>query len=297
MNILCWNCRGLGNPWTVRQLRRWVTSLTPDILFLSKTKISNLAAERIKDKIGYTNAIGVASNGLSGGLCIMWNNEMTSFTLTSFSQNHISGEVISKGGARWRFVGVYGWPEEVNKPKTWDLLRSLCGASDLPTVFGGDFNEILEYGEKEGGSDRERRSMAGFRRAVEDCSLGNLRVVGQWYTWERGLRSDTRIRERLDRFLVTMNWNQIFPDAFIEHLVRYRSYHAPILLRDGDQSQTRRRGKVKQFRFESGWLLDEGCERVVQQSWEETSELSIQDRLSVVGKNLLHWSKKRFSKS
>ena len=108
MNILCWNCRGLGNPWTVCQLRRWVSSLTPDILFLSETKISNQASERVKDRIDFSNAIGVASIGLSGALCIMWNNETISFTLTSYSQNHISGEVIVRVESSGDLLGYTG---------------------------------------------------------------------------------------------------------------------------------------------------------------------------------------------
>ena len=100
MNIICWNCRGLGNPWTVRQLKRWVTSLAPDILFLSETKINNVTAENLKGKIGFSNAFGISSVGTAGGLCIMWNSETISFTLSSYSQNHICGEVISKGNVQ-----------------------------------------------------------------------------------------------------------------------------------------------------------------------------------------------------
>lgn len=152
MNLMSWNCRGLGNPRTVRQIRRWYSSLAPDMLFLSETKIKKEVAEKLKERVGFSNAIGVSSIGLSGGLCLMWNEDSISFTLVSFSQNHICGDIISKGGKRWRFIGLYGWPEEFNKHKTWDLMRVLCEHTQLPIVVGGDFNEILEYGEKEGGA-------------------------------------------------------------------------------------------------------------------------------------------------
>lgn len=67
--------------------------------------------------------------------------------------------------------------------------------------YWGDLNEILDYDEKEGGANRERREMVNFREFMEDFELGDLRVVGQWYTWERGNSPETRVRECLDRFL------------------------------------------------------------------------------------------------
>lgn len=54
---------------------------------------------------------------------------------------------------------------------------------------------------------------------------------GQWYTWERGECPETRIREALDRFFVSQSWLQLFPEAFIEHLVRYKLDHAAIVLK------------------------------------------------------------------
>lgn len=38
---------------------------------------------------------------------------------------------------------------------------------------------------------------------MEQCGLGELRVVGQWYTWESGNSPETRVKECLDRYLVT----------------------------------------------------------------------------------------------
>ena len=48
MNLLCWNCRGLGNPWSVRQLRRWSSFYAPDIVFVSETMINKNDVEALK---------------------------------------------------------------------------------------------------------------------------------------------------------------------------------------------------------------------------------------------------------
>ena len=39
MRILSWNCRGLSRPAMVLTLRRLILNQSPDIIFLSKTKI------------------------------------------------------------------------------------------------------------------------------------------------------------------------------------------------------------------------------------------------------------------
>jgi exonuclease III len=40
MKLLSWNCRGLARPAAVRTLRRLIKDHSPDILFISETKIS-----------------------------------------------------------------------------------------------------------------------------------------------------------------------------------------------------------------------------------------------------------------
>lgn len=98
----------MGNPRAVNALRRWCDSLAPDIVFLSETKINKLVAENLKISLGFSNSFGVSSVGLSGGLCIFWNNDNVSFTLVSYSQHHICGDVTHVSGRSWRFIGVYG---------------------------------------------------------------------------------------------------------------------------------------------------------------------------------------------
>ncbi|XP_048502752.1 uncharacterized protein LOC125498565 [Beta vulgaris subsp. vulgaris] len=160
--------------------------------------INKLEVEALKDRLGYKNAFGVSSVGRAGGLSLYWKEEVL-FSLVSFSQHHICGDVEDKG-KKWRFVGIYGWAKEEEKHFTWSLLRHLCVESPLPIIVGGDFNEILCYSEKEGGADRVRREMTGFRDTMDFLGLRDLGYTGHWHTWERGKSANTCIRERLDRF-------------------------------------------------------------------------------------------------
>ena len=178
MNVLCWNCQGMGNPWTVRQMRRLCASNTPDIFFISETKVTKEIVERTKDRLGFSNSVGVSSIGRARGLCLFWKDDKVTVNLVSISPNHMCGDVAGKEGGHWRFVGVYGWPEDENKHKTWDLIKTLCDEYAGPIMFGGDFNEILSYNENEGGATRERRHIRGFRQVLDECSLGELCFTG-----------------------------------------------------------------------------------------------------------------------
>lgn len=133
----------MDNPSSVRQLRKWSISYAPDILLLSETMINKTDAENLKNRLGFSNAFGVSSRGRAGGLCVFWKEEVL-FSLISFSQHHICGDV-DDGAKKWRFVGIYGWAKEEEKHHTWALMRHLCGESSRPILLGGDFNEILRW--------------------------------------------------------------------------------------------------------------------------------------------------------
>lgn len=70
-------------------------------------------------------------------------------TLISFSRHHIYGD-LEDGSNVWRLVGIYEWLKEEEKYKTWNVIHHLYVESTIPILFGGDFNEILVYGEKKG---------------------------------------------------------------------------------------------------------------------------------------------------
>lgn len=82
-----------------------------------------------------------------------------------------------------------------------------------------------------GSVEGERREVENFREVLNQWALRDLGYVGQWWTWERGKSVDTRIRERLDRFIASSSWAHLYSDASVEHLLYYNSGHSPILIK------------------------------------------------------------------
>jgi exonuclease III len=72
MNILSWNCRGLGNLRTVHDLRRMVKEKKPNLVFLMETKLRQKQMESIRVKLGFKNVFVVDCIGKGGGLALFW---------------------------------------------------------------------------------------------------------------------------------------------------------------------------------------------------------------------------------
>jgi exonuclease III len=75
MIIFSWNCRGLGNPWAVRDLCRLVKDKKPDLVFLMETKLRSKKMEIVRNKMGFSNMFVVDCIGRSGGLGLLWRDE------------------------------------------------------------------------------------------------------------------------------------------------------------------------------------------------------------------------------
>jgi exonuclease III len=151
MIVISWNCRGLGNPRTVRDLRRMVKVKRPILVFLMETKLKQKKMEKIRCLLGFQNLFVVDSNGRSGGLALLWKEE-AGLEIQNYSCRHIQAVVKNPGGeGSWKFTGFYGHPEASKRGEAWSLLKFLKEFSPQPWLCAGDFNEILEEAEKCGG--------------------------------------------------------------------------------------------------------------------------------------------------
>jgi hypothetical protein len=91
----------------------------------------------------------------------------------------------------------------------------------------GDFNLILDAADKNN-NNINRRNMARFRQAVADLELLDIHLHGRRYTWRNERRSPTLVR--LDRTLVSMDWEGLFPNCHLQALSSDASDRCPLLL-------------------------------------------------------------------
>ena len=71
MNILAWNCRGLGTSPAIHTLTDEVKKKNPVLVFLVETKANVDKMKGFQNKLGFTQGIIVSSDGSGGGLALL----------------------------------------------------------------------------------------------------------------------------------------------------------------------------------------------------------------------------------
>ena len=74
-----------------------------------------------------------------------------------------------------------------------------------------------------------------FNAVIDGLDLRELEMSGRKYTWVNYLKNPTF--ERLDRVLVSTEWEQHYPLATIVALSREISNHTPLLLNTGKKKK------------------------------------------------------------
>lgn len=147
-------------------------------------------------------------------------------------------------------INVYG-------PTTWDgkedffaELALLKGCCKCKWVMCGDFNNTRNQDERRGKTWSSRATTL-FNNLIYDLELIDLPMINQSFTWSNMQQNPTLAR--LDRFLVSTEWDQEFSISKVEILSIVTSDHCHILL-TADKIVTR---KKNIFRFEEAWLNHE----------------------------------------
>ena len=55
MNLLVWNCRGLGNPRTVRELGDYIRAKDPAVVFLAETWTDDARLDEVLQNFSFRN--------------------------------------------------------------------------------------------------------------------------------------------------------------------------------------------------------------------------------------------------
>ncbi|PWA81757.1 hypothetical protein CTI12_AA183830 [Artemisia annua] len=187
-----------------------------------ESRLHESESKRFKFIFPYYNVLVISSIGRAGGLLLFWKKECD-LTIQNFSSNHIDFVVKEENGNLWRGTGIYGWPMQHEKYRTWGLLRSLKTNQRRPWVCFGDFNEALYAFEKAGRRGCNNSQMEAFREACNFCNLNDMSASGVKFTWNNGRRGTANVKKRLDRFLTNADWLNMFPGASFHNLARVAS--------------------------------------------------------------------------
>jgi hypothetical protein len=244
--------------------------------------------ENLRYALEYDYCFTVDRDGRGGGVAVMW-RKVVNCSITNYSLNHIDIEIDDLQRGKWRLTGFYGYPEGSRRRDSWNFLRQLSNASQLPWCIIGDFNDILSSDEKQGRSQRPQWLINGFREAVSDSGLVDIHWKGYPFTWFKSLGTERAVEEKLDRAMANDIWCNMFQYATVECLTTTASDHYPLLL-ECDPKPIQHR-HLKQFKFENAWFAESEFDTFVKQHWETYGNTTITRKLDDCASDLTSWSK------
>jgi hypothetical protein len=115
-------------------------------------------------------------------------------------------------------------------------------------LIGGDFNILRNSREKNNDRYNDRWPFL-FNAVIDSFDLQEIELSGHQFTWANSLPSPTY--EKLDRVLMTTEWEFKFPLVSVRALDRGVSEHTPLLLNMGDATF---KGNSRQFKIELSWF-------------------------------------------
>ena len=127
-------------------------------------------------------------------------------------------------GFTWIFSGVYGLVIGSEKEDFWEELGAICGLWEDPWCIGGDFNAV-RFPEERRNAPRLRIEMRRFSEVIGNLGLRDFPLAGGPFTWIGGLNS--QVASRLDRFLISNQWEDRFSVITQSALPRLVSNHNP----------------------------------------------------------------------
>jgi len=120
-----------------------------------------------------------------GGLALLWKSEMDVSIITS-CQNYIDTK-IKAAGKTFFATFLYGEPDRSKRKAIWELLTVMGKNREDPWFIIGDFNDIIDASEKQGGPLRQEGTFTDIRSFMAECDLFDLRHSGNFLSW-RGKR-------------------------------------------------------------------------------------------------------------
>jgi exonuclease III len=260
--VISWNPRGLNNPAKRDSVREVIDSLHVNVVCFQETKMDVIDRFIVNQCLGpsFDSFDYLPAEETHGGILLAWNMSMVRITNVVKDSFAISGEVHTGTGEPWWITIVYGPLRTEDKVQFLAELTARKNLCPGAWMIIGDFNMILRASEKSN-DNLDRASMRRFRDFVSNLELKECYMHGRLFTWSNERRRPTM--SKIDRALVSVDWDLAYPDSLLQAISSSVSDHAPLHL-----SMNAAHRPVKRFQFESFWLNLEGFDDAVREGWQ-----------------------------
>ena len=222
--------------------------------------------------------------GALGGVLVMWDRRMVDRRMVEKIDKAVERFFVSCKFKNvvdhfvWDFTGVYGPNSNRDRRLLWEELAGIHYWWNVPWYIVG--------------ANSFSSAMLDFSDFIFDHNLIDLPLEGGIFTW-----SNSRVMaswSRLDRFLLSSDLEEHFPNIRQKRLHRLLSDHFPILL----EGENFLRGS-RPFCFENMWLKAEGFMEKVRTWWESyhfqgSPSFQFASKLKALKLDLKKWNAKEF---
>jgi exonuclease III len=225
MRGIFWNSRGLSDLAKKRFLSDTSREQNLDFIALLETCKKGFSQHSLDNFSGGRNFVWhwTAPHGRSGGILLGVNLDTMDIGSIDDGDFFIKFKLSDrKSDFKWVLVAVYGAAQPEFKESFLTELVQACTNEKLPLCLGGDFNIIRNSREKNNDRYDERWPFL-FNELIDSLDLREIEMSGRKFTWANSRKIPTY--ERLDRVLVSTEWEQNFPLATVEALSREISDH------------------------------------------------------------------------
>jgi endonuclease/exonuclease/phosphatase family metal-dependent hydrolase len=203
--------------------------------------IKSFAPRRL-DKFAF-----VPSDGASGGLLIIWANNLftgqvilqESFGLAIEFHSNLSSD-------NFTLVNVYGPCNGIARDNFIAWLFHLDIHDDSLWLLVGDFN-FYRFSDSRNKPRANINDMATFNEVISYLGLIELPIKGRAFTWSN-MQMDPLL-EQIDWFFTSSAWTLAYPNTLVNPLARPISDHVPCVI-----SINTTIPKAQIFRFENHWV-------------------------------------------
>lgn len=146
----------------------------------------------------------------------------------------------------WLLNLVYCPAQNLKNNLFWDKLNTITEAYPSPMLVIRDFNSVLNQFENIGDKPVANPSTpTGLQLYMDNQGLIDLGFSGPKFSWSNNRHGSHNNMKRLDRGIMNLQQNNLFPNASIKYLTRSASDHSPMVL-DTNNSHN----SPKSFKFE-----------------------------------------------
>lgn len=286
--MISWNVRGLNERKKRLDVRETILLERPSLVCLQETKLANIQGRLLLEVCGYrlqkTRALDPI--GTRGGILIAWADHL--YEEVSFETQQFSISVRLKNRQdekQFMVTGVYGPSTNVGRQQ---FLQELTQTKPIstPWVLCGDFNITTDASERTN-PNANWHTPFRFSQLISSLGLLNTALQNRQYTWSNEREAPSMAR--LDRFLISTEWNHIYPNSSQTALPNTASDHCLILYTANTGFD-----KTRVFRFENLWLKFTQLHDIVQTEWVSrdiaTNPIEMDLKLKSLQKCIKEWA-------